>query len=65
MSDHGLFNAFWAGFEPLENSPPTLDQTPAYVDVVTLAFTGPGDDNTYNTDFLCSKYPAATIEFHA
>lgn len=62
MAEQGLFNAFWAGFEPLENKPPTLGETPEYVPVVTLAFTGPAEHNTYSTAFLCSKYPAATIQ---
>ena len=57
-----MFNGFWAGFENPETGAPTLDKTPDYVDVVTLAFSGPGANNSYNTNYLCKWYSASTIQ---
>lgn len=39
-----------------------LDQTPEYVDTVTLAFTGPADNNGYSTSYLCKYHTAETIK---
>jgi glycosyl hydrolase family 18 (putative chitinase) len=56
-----VFNGFWNGFENPRAGSPTLDQTPAFVDTVTLAFAGPTAESGLSTNFLCRNYPAATI----
>ena len=61
MPSRQVFNAFWNGFEEPAAQPPTLDQTPAFVDTVTLAFAGPTADSGLTTSFLCKYYPATTI----
>jgi len=57
-----VFDGFWAGFEDPAIGAPTLIETPEYVDTVTLAFTGPADNNTYTTNYLCKYYPAEKIK---
>jgi hypothetical protein len=56
------FINYWIGEEPTPPSP-TLDQMPAYVDVVPLAFVGI-DESTYALDFnfLCKTHPESDIK---
>lgn len=57
-----IFDAFWNGFEDPGSALPTpLDQTPAYVNTVTLAFAGTGPNSSFTTDYLCKHYDAQTI----
>jgi len=56
------FDGFWAGFEDPALGAPTLIDTPRFVNTVTLAFTGPADNNTYSTNYLCKYYPAEAIQ---
>jgi hypothetical protein len=58
-----VFNGFWNGFEtPGSDLPTPLDQTPSYVNTVTLAFAGTAPGNQLGTSFLCKFYEAATIK---
>jgi len=62
MARKQIINGFWGGFINPADGAPTLLQTPYYVDVVTLAFTGPADDNAFSTDYLCSWHSPETIQ---
>jgi Glycosyl hydrolases family 18 len=52
---------YWIGEEPTPPSP-TLNQMPAYVDVVPLAFVTIGQNYQLNFDFLCKQNSASTIK---
>ncbi|MGO9320698.1 MAG: hypothetical protein ACLQBY_07865 [Solirubrobacteraceae bacterium] len=54
-----IFDGYWLGYQ----DPPgqTLDQTPAYVDHVTLFVAGPDESSRLDTSYLCSKYKAPQI----
>lgn len=52
------FTTYWGGYF---DSPLTLDLTPSYIDVVSLAFAGPLEDSTLETSYLCNKYKDTII----
>lgn len=55
MSQPKIFNGYWAGYQPNGS---TLDQTPNYVNKVTLFVAGPAPDmQSLSTNYLCSVYP--------
>jgi Glycosyl hydrolases family 18 len=62
MSSETFIN-YWIGQEPNPPSP-TLDQMPAYVNIVPLAFVAINDDYTLkvNGTLLTEQFPAATIQ---
>ena len=51
------FTTYWGGYF---DSPLTLDLTPQYIDVVSLAFVGPLN-NQVETKYLCSRYTEEQI----
>jgi chitinase len=53
-----IINGYWGGYF---DSPITLNKTPDYFNVITLAFAGPDVNNTLSTEFLCSKYTQECI----
>ncbi len=56
--------AYWQGFTPSgtgPQDPPTLEQTPQFVDIVALAFGVIFPENSITTDFLTSKNSKASI----
>ena len=53
-----IINGYWGGYF---DSPITLEKTPEYFNVITLAFAGPDRNNTLTTDFLCSRYSKELI----
>jgi hypothetical protein len=55
------FVCYWIGQEPCPPSP-TLDQMPAYVDVAPLAFATIDANYQLSFDFLCTHFPAQTIQ---
>lgn len=62
MSATPVFNGFWNGFQDPDGKPATpLDQTPEYVNFVTLAFAGTAPHSGFTTSYLCKNYPADTI----
>ena len=56
-----LFVNYWIGQEPNPPSP-TLDQMPAYVDIVPLAFVGIDDNYELSFGFLTQHFPAPQIQ---
>lgn len=56
-----IFMNYWIGQEPNPPSP-TLDQMPAYVDIVPLAFVGIGNDYQLSFDFLTQHFTAEQIQ---
>ena len=63
FSNEPLLTTYWGGyFKNNKTDPQTLDMTPAYVDIVILAFVGPIEDSTVETNFLCSQYSASQIK---
>lgn len=60
----GVFFAYWQGFTPTGPEPlaaPALRLTPAYVDIVALAFALPAPGSAIDTDFLTSKNSKESI----
>jgi hypothetical protein len=55
------FVSYWIGQEPTPPSP-DLNQMPAYVDVVPLAFVTIDANWELNFDFLCTTNPASVIQ---
>ena len=53
-----VINGYWGGYF---DSPLTLNKTPDYFNVVTLAFAGPDKDSSVTTDFLCSRFSKEII----
>jgi chitinase len=53
-----VINGYWGGYF---DSPLTLNKTPDYFNVVTLAFAGPDKNDTLTTDFLCSRFSKEII----
>lgn len=56
-----VFINYWIGQEPNPPSP-TLNQVPAYVDIVPLAFVGIAEDYTLDFNFLTQHFSAQTIQ---
>ncbi|MCZ6774702.1 MAG: glycosyl hydrolase family 18 protein [Proteobacteria bacterium] len=62
MSETPVFDGFWNGFlDPDGGTPTPLDQTPEYVNFVTLAFGLTAPDSGFSTDYVCRQYPADQI----
>jgi hypothetical protein len=49
-----IFNAYWLGYQ--EPTGQTLDQTPEYIDHVTLFLAGPTAESKVTTAYLCKVY---------
>jgi Glycosyl hydrolases family 18 len=57
------FINYWIGQEPTgPGKSPTLDQMPAYVDVVPLAFVHIDENEQLDFGFLCQQNPASVIQ---
>lgn len=54
-----LFSTYWGSY--FKNTDITLDLTPSFIDIVILAFIGPNEDSTVETEFLCSNYSKEQI----
>ena len=54
-----IINGYWGGYF---DSPITLNKTPEFFNVITLAFIGPDTDSSVTTDFLCSRYSKEVIK---
>ena len=58
-----IFTIYWGGyFNTPSSTPQLLDQIPDYVDYVILAFAGPIQNSTMETNFLCSRYNSDLIK---
>jgi len=53
-----IINGYWGGYF---DSPLTLNKTPDYINVITLAFAGPDKDSSLTTEFLCSRFSKEII----
>ena len=62
--DKELFVAYWQGFTkngPPPDNPPSLTDTPEFIDVICLAFAAPGENSTIVTSFLTKENSKESI----